>query len=60
MIYIYLFYSIKDYCGDGIYNLRIFNVTDDDNAQYTCMAVNNGGRVESKSELYVVEKGSSF
>ena len=32
-------------------------VTDEDNAQYMCVAVNNGGRAVSKAELYVAERG---
>jgi hypothetical protein len=32
-------------------------VNDEDNAQYTCVAINNGGRVISNAELYVTERG---
>lgn len=32
-------------------------MTDEDNAQYMCVAVNNGGRAVSKAELYVLERG---
>ena len=37
--------------------MHLPNVTDEDNSQYTCVAVNNGGRVECSAELYVLEKG---
>lgn len=37
--------------------MHIPNVTDEDNSQYTCVAINNGGRVISNAELYVLEKG---
>lgn len=39
-----------------MYHLHIANATDEDNAQYTCVAVNNGGRITSTAELYVIEK----
>ncbi|CAF0813092.1 unnamed protein product [Brachionus calyciflorus] len=44
------------YCGDGVYHLHLPNVTDEDNSKYTCVVVNNAGRIESSAELYVVEK----
>jgi hypothetical protein len=40
--------------------LHLPYVTDEDNAQYMCVAVNNGGRAVSKAELYVAERGISF
>lgn len=49
-----------DYCGEGMYHLHIARVTEEDNANYTCVAVNNGGRQVSKAELYVIEKGKQF
>ncbi len=42
-----------------MYHLHLPYVTDEDNAQYMCVAVNNGGRAVSKAELYVVERGKS-
>lgn len=46
-----------DYCGEGVYHLHIADVSEEDNANYMCVAVNNGGREVSKAELYVLEKG---
>jgi len=39
-----------------MYHLHIKDLTEEDNAQYTCVAINNGGRVISTAELYVHEK----
>ena len=36
--------------------MHIANSTEEDNVQYTCVAVNNGGRITSTAELYVIEK----
>ena len=47
---------MKDYCGEGVYHLHLPVVNEEDNAKYTCVAVNSAGRVVSNAELYVLEK----
>lgn len=46
----------QDYCGDGVYHLHIPFVSDEDNAEYKCVLINTSNTIESKAELYVIEK----
>jgi hypothetical protein len=50
-------FILQDYCGDGVYHLHIAKVNEEDNSQYTCVAINNSGRVSTTAELYVLERG---